>query len=253
MALFGGLDLGQQRDNAAFILNNPDCSVWPPVHRIQVIKMWELGTRYEQIELDLKTMIEARKIEGFTLGVEINGPGPRVVEAMQTMMPAKIEPIFTCGGSGITTGPEGYMHIAKGQILISSVQAALVSDRIRIANVFWREELYRQLEVFGVKISKAGNEQFEAIGDAKDDLVLALSFAIVLAEHFSSHGPDASFQTVGQPSLPPEKAQRALGILQTADRNISRGIFGPMGRPQAANGGLRQGPQPEHRARRRPW
>lgn len=256
MALFGGLDLGQMTDHAAFVLNSPDCSVWPPIHRIQTIKMWELGTRYEQIEQDLKAMIEGRKLSGLiTMGVEINGPGPRVVEAMQTMMPARIEPIFTCGGAGITTGPEGYLHIAKGQILISSVQAALCSDRIKIANTYWREELYRQLEVFGVKISKAGNEQFEAIGEAKDDIVLALSFAIVLAEHYGSMGRDQITLISGE-QLPQAKLQKAMGthisLVKTQQTSqLSRAIFGANGRPSTAGGPV--GPRPENRPRGRRW
>jgi hypothetical protein len=257
MPLYSGLDLGQQKDNAAFVLNDPDCSVWPPIHRIISIKMWELGTRYEQIEVDLRDMIVARKLPRHRMGVEINGPGPRVVESMQHMMPADVEPIYTCGGSGITVGPEGYLHIAKGQILISTLMAAMVSNRIQVAeNIFWQEELYRQLEVFGIKISKAGNEQFEAIGEAKDDLVLALSFAIVLAEHFGSMGKEQLRMVAAAGTPPADKLQRALGGLllpqQTAanewtrvagsmnrNESISRAIFGPSGRPEG--GGFHAG------------
>lgn len=246
MALFSGLDLGKMTDNAAWMLDDPDVSVWPPIHRIRSIKLWEIGTKYEVVQLDLKNFITRRKIEGHKMAVEINGPGVPVVETMMDSMPADIQPIFTCGGSGVTNGPDDTLHVAKGQVLIATVQAVLVSDRLRVANVFWREELYRQLEVFGVKISKAGNEQFEAIGEAKDDMVMSLALTLFIAEHFSGIGRD-QLAMIPAAVPPADKMLRAAGtavaphvaqnewarLAGPVDRHsaISRAIFGPGGRP----------------------
>lgn len=249
VSFYSGLDLGKQSDHAAFVLNEPDCTNWPPIHRIRTVKLWELGTKYETIQNELREMCAARKLTvNHMMAVEVNGPGVPVVEKMMDIMPCEVQPIFTAGGAGITNGPDDVLHVSKGQVLVSTIQAVLGENRLRIAPVYWRDELYRQLEVFGVKISKAGNEQFEAIGEAHDDMVMALALALFISEHFAGMGRQR-MEMVPADIMPAEKTARALGsvasLRQPAHQNewaklagplqagadISRAIFGPGGRP----------------------
>jgi hypothetical protein len=66
--------------------------------------------------------------------------------------------------------------------MVSRMQALLQSERLKIAKIPFRDVLVKELESFRVKVSAAGNEQFEAWRESDhDDLVFALGMAVWMA------------------------------------------------------------------------
>ena len=83
-------------------------------------------------------------------------------------------------------------HVAKS-VLVSTTQKFLSSERLVIAKSLPHAGLLKkELRDFRVKISKSGNETYEAREGQHDDLLLSLCCALFVAEH-----PGRRWQPVG--------------------------------------------------------
>ena len=88
--------------------------------------------------------------------------------------------------TAVTQAGEGRHHVAKRQ-RVSVLQVLLGNRRLRVAEgLAEARTLQRELETFQVKLTAAGNEQFESWRDRDhDDLVLAVALAAWSAESLS--------------------------------------------------------------------
>jgi hypothetical protein len=120
-----------------------------------------------------------RKLEddgGTALLVDATGVGLPVVEMMREERLDPI-PIIITGGNAITESDGGY-HLPKRQ-MISTLQGLFESGRLKISKgINHLEELLEEISNFRVKITKAGNDTYEAWRETDhDDMVISIAMA----------------------------------------------------------------------------
>jgi hypothetical protein len=196
---FIGLDLGQTSDFTALsVLERQEEG--PPLALRQLARV--RGRSYPKVVDDVACVVakldahcERPRVEvaaGITmptpltvLVVDATGVGRAVVDLLaRTPMPCRLLPVTITSGRAVTGDGAGGLHVPKRD-LVGAAQLMLQSGRL----VFSRElplidTLVKELDMFQVKISAAGNELFGTWREGQhDDLVFALSLACWAAEN----------------------------------------------------------------------
>jgi hypothetical protein len=197
-----GLDLGQHIDYSAAAVIRRALAIdpmtgWPqrastgfPFYRFDVmaIRRYPLGAAYRDIVAHVVEHLRRPELHWGgppRLVIDATGVGNAVVEMFRTaLLP---HPQLECWAVTITAGRAvtltGYrmMNVAKIE-LVGSIRSALESQRIKVAPTLEHADtLKRELADFRVKVTEAGHETFNAREGAHDDLVLAVSLPIWLA------------------------------------------------------------------------
>jgi hypothetical protein len=188
-----GVDLGQQFDFTA----------------ISVIQTREIWTTGDNVPVEWKTRKEDRMVsynyylrflerfqakypdtvqrvlkivrkleddQGTALVVDATGVGLPVVEMMREERLHPI-PIIITGGNTVTEADGGF-HLPKRH-MISTLQGLFESGRLKISKgINHLEELLDEISNFRVKITKAGNDTYEAWRETDhDDMVMSVAMA----------------------------------------------------------------------------
>jgi hypothetical protein len=150
---------------------------------------FELGSPYTAQVAAIAALARRPELGGRPrLAVDATGVGAAVVDMFLNELRKDIDihPITITAGDAITPyywspGVKAY-RVAKGQ-LVSSVQAALGTERLKVAKgVDQGETLKKELLSFNVDVTPAANEVFSARVGTHDDLVLAVAMGAWLSQ-----------------------------------------------------------------------
>jgi hypothetical protein len=132
------------------------------------------GKPYTEIVMDIKKMMDSPLLSGVTdLVVDATGVGLPVVQMLSEIGLHPVA-INITGGSVVNQTDRGYSVPKKD--IVAALQIIFQNRRLKIAgDLLYRDEFINELKNFKLKITKAGNETFEAWRDnIHDDLVLSV-------------------------------------------------------------------------------
>lgn len=186
-----GLDLGQMSDPSAMCLlewTDPASGALPDYH-IRTLKRWPLGTAYTSVVDDVLKFYQLSLLreEPPLLVLDQTGVGVAVAEEFRRQMGAAGIPGMFVGvtitpGNAVTCVATGRWHVAK-RVLCSILSVLVHGGRLHVAQQPEADILIREMRNFSVKVTPAGNEQFEAWREGQhDDLVLAVALSCWCAE-----------------------------------------------------------------------
>jgi hypothetical protein len=177
---YAGLDLGRQYDRTALAVL--DVVQRDEVRELRVTGLWRAPQRlgYPQQAEMLATMFGRPEMAGIELAVDATGVGVAVVDLLRERLPVSFVALTITGGSAINA--EGLKHGVPKRDLISGLQVVMGQRRLKVApSLDLAAELLDEFGRFGVSISATGHDSYGA-SSGHDDLVLALSYAVYLAE-----------------------------------------------------------------------
>lgn len=203
MTYFVGLDLGQASDYTALAVverqEQPSDALFPlpPRYAVLHLRRWALGTPYTGIVADVATLLDRHPLPGCVLTVDATGVGRAVVDAFRVALadrssrpqpPARLVPITITAGFHARPEAQGW-HVPKRDL--AGVLSVLLGERrFAIANLPERSALLKELRMFKVKVTAAGNETFEAWRERDhDDMVFAVALPTWYAERADRPAP----------------------------------------------------------------
>ena len=175
-----GLDLGALGDHAAAVLvRRLELDVG---YEVPALKQWQLGTPYPEVVRTVCSWLDRPDMAGCLLVCEQNGVGQPVIDQFVEAKVKRLVRIVTTGGQAVTRGRDRSRHVPKKD-LVGQLQSLLGHRRLKIgANLPQAATLKKELEVFQMKVSQAGNELFNAAGRYHDDICMSLCMALWTAE-----------------------------------------------------------------------
>ena len=187
-----GLDLGEVKDYTALsalqMTKHPtDAGGHARRYTCRLLLRWPLHTAYETI-IEHVHAIALNLPMPPELVIDTTGAGRPVAQMFRkARLPIKrFVPVIITGGTKVIQEPDGYWHVAKGE-LVSCVLAAMQSGRLKVSPQLKEcQTLIRDLQRFRRKINiSTHNESFEAWRTRDhDDTVLATALAVGYGEHF---------------------------------------------------------------------
>lgn len=192
--IYLGLDIGQAADYTALVADDVTMEqvgydakgeqTFELVHRVRYAERFPLGVSYPVMAQKVAHMTEASALKDSHLVVDATGVGRPVVDILRGAHVHMFPVMITPGSSESFDADTGFWHVPKRE-LISSVQVVLGHGRLRFAKLPESETIKRELQNFKLKISKTGNDTYEAWRDGDhDDLVLALAMAVYFGERY---------------------------------------------------------------------
>lgn len=177
-----GLDLGKQNDYSVLTLVEPMLSE-SPVYRVPFIYRYPLKTSYVYVVKHVCEFIKSTKIDGdCMLVVDHTGVGAPVIDLFRENEVVPIGLTITGGNKANWSGART-VSVPKSE-LISSLQVAIQSKKIKIAhNLFEKEAFIKEMISFNATISSSGKGSFSAESGKHDDIVLSLAMAVWYADH----------------------------------------------------------------------
>ncbi len=142
---------------------------------------------------------------GTSLAPDYTGVGRPLVDDLRASgITATVRPVTLTGGLQVTPNDAAGYNVPK-RSLVAVLQLLLQSRRLTIARSLPDAAvLAKELTTFKVKVTTAGAETLEAWREQDhDDLVLALAFALWLAERGHQGGAVVGGERVGTPTSPP--------------------------------------------------
>lgn len=220
-------DCGEVQDFAAFI--SADVMLRPrserpgqtePYYLIDTLSRFDRGIGYLPQAAELNRRYAEQDFAGSPLGFDYTGKGDPILTIFQmSRINAWWKPITITGGGQWTIQDNGHYHVAKS-ILASAAISVSEGQRYKIAgSLKYRTVLEAEMQAFTKKLSKAGNEQFEAAKGGHDDLCLAFCMLCFLGEHTPLV---ASFGLGGKLPEPPKGA---FGTGKKADPYAEDGML----------------------------
>lgn len=157
-------------------------------YHVRYAQRYPLGISYVDIIKAIKKLIATPQLSSHRLVVDATGCGRPVIDMMRSegLQPV---PVSITGGEKESWDIEtGYWHVPK-RVLVSNVQVLLGNAWLKFAdNIAERKTIRDELQNFKLKISKAGNDTYEAWREGDhDDLVLSICLGCWCAEKFSGN------------------------------------------------------------------
>lgn len=197
------LDVGKSQDpSAVAIVEKRACLLEPLTFNADKRSMpWEwrfdvrhlerlpLGMPYpEQVE-HVRRLLATAPLQRATLVVDGTGVGAAVTDLFRAAG-SRVEAVTITAGSEATEPHSGEHRVPKG-VLVSRVQSALHTGRLRIAaDLANASLLVEELKAFEVGFTSTGNMTFNARSGQHDDLVLSVALAVwYAAEKLTSGRP----------------------------------------------------------------
>jgi hypothetical protein len=162
-----------------------------PEYRLRGLHRFPRGTGYNTLTTLIGEGIERPQLNGHVhVAVDATGPGRPVVDYLvDELHPTRVFAITITGGHE-PSGTGRRLNIPKRD-LIATTSLILEQHRLRIAeNMRDTDELIEELLTYPRIISEHGTDTYTAPSGGHDDLVLALSLALWLAENRPIPNPD---------------------------------------------------------------
>jgi hypothetical protein len=171
----------------------------------------------------IANFMDAQELRGASLAVDATGVGVAVVDLLRLEIRQGFHELSITGGNAATS--EGTRHSVPKRDLVSRLSVAMQSRRLQVrADLPLATELLGELERFEVTINESGRDSYGA-GTGHDDLVLALSYAVWMAERGGSARAWIDFA-----------AAQGRPVPRTDWRAIAAGMKGPRLAPPTAAG-----------------
>lgn len=186
--MYLGLDLGQNPDPSALALLDPVLTEGHRINWLRHIQRFSLGTKYSEIGRRVKLLTMTRQVSqaGYRLVVDATGVGRPVYEEIRDLGIPAVGVMITAGDGYRLDTETGLWHVSKRH-LVSIGQVLLQSGRLRfVSSLPEIDMLVQELLNFRIKITKAGNDTYEAWRTGQhDDMVLSVLLAAWLSETFA--------------------------------------------------------------------
>ena len=216
-----GVDLGQSRDFTAIVVTerlerfkgqptDETFSGEPPrlesVHVVRHVERAAIGTPYPAIVERVGRLLEEPTLRCARLVIDNTGVGAPVADLFREAYRDGRCGAFWPRPITITGGNERNGTNVPKRVLVSNLVALAQTGRLQFAEgLALADQLRHELTAFSVKVSRAGNDKYEALREADhDDLVMALALS-VLDEHrrWTPRGiqPDGSIIDREHPTL----------------------------------------------------
>lgn len=185
MSWWIGLDLGQAADYAALACMEKSMAGSTAHYALRHMERFAIGTAYPSVVAQVGTLLAQPPLAGSTLVPDATGVGRAVTDLLkEASLAARIIPVTITAGRRARRDENGYLRVPKKE-LVGVMQAVLGHHRLHVpSRLPLAETFVRELELFTVQLTDAGNERFGAKGErAHDDLVLAVSLALWAAEN----------------------------------------------------------------------
>jgi hypothetical protein len=184
-ALLAGLDLGQAADYSAFVVAErvPIPSA-PAAYHLVHLERFPLGTSYEAVVAAVADRCAAAPLRGRPLVLDYTGVGRAVRDVFRRAATGlRVVPVTITAGADVTADGEGGFRVPKRD-LAGVLAVLLQGGRLKIAKELPAAAvLTQELLNFRVKLTAAGNDQYEAWREGQhDDLVLAAALALWYGE-----------------------------------------------------------------------
>lgn len=150
----------------------------PPLS-LRHLERFPLGTRYPAIVERVAHLMHTPPIAGDAwLTVDGTGVGAPVVDEFRKVIP-RLADVTITGGTAVGVDVDGlYRYTVPKRDLVSTLQALLQSDRLKIAaGLPEAQTLVDELLAFAVTISEQAHDTYAGRTGAHDDLVLAVAMA----------------------------------------------------------------------------
>lgn len=177
-----GVDPGQRPDPAAVVLVEHEWVV-RPVYQVRGLHRYPLGTSYVQVVEDIVGRVAGLSFNRRTLvAVDATGVGAPVVDLLKGRVGDLYAVTITAGAAAGGVGRD--LTVPKRD-LINTTAVLLQQRRVRIASdLDDASVLVSELLGYRVNVSDAGHQTYGPGGSGDhDDLVVALSLALWVAEH----------------------------------------------------------------------
>lgn len=191
-----GLDLGQAADYTAISaveivreqaepdsMGNPQFDTYYDVRHLQ---RFELNTSYPAIVKRVVSMLETAQLKDqYRLVPDATGVGRPVVDLFRQEKVRMTPVSITFGSHETFNGETGFWDVPKKE-LVSNLQILFGNRRLRFASGLQEKDaVVKELVNFKIKITKAGNDTYEAWREGEhDDLVLSIAIAAWYAKKF---------------------------------------------------------------------
>lgn len=159
-------------------------------YQLLFIERMDLGTPYQKVVDRVSTILRDEDLRGDIIVVpDATGVGIPIVQLMRSQNVSPMIPISIHGGQATNKNDFGGYSVPKRD-LVSALAIVVQSRRLRVASdINYRMQLVHEMQNFVPKFTKNGGDTYEALMERDhDDLVMALSMAIWLAE---KHGKPA--------------------------------------------------------------
>ncbi len=178
-----GLDVGQAADPTALVLLEQD-QQQHPTYSIRALHRLPLGTPYTALPQAINKRLSQPPLAGHTrLAIDATGVGRPVIDLFKHQLADVPLYAITITGGTTVTGSGTQPHVPKRD-LITTTSVILEQHRLRIpASLPDTQALLDELLAFRRTRSETGHDSYVAPPGSHDDLVLALSLAVWLAEH----------------------------------------------------------------------
>ncbi|MBP3957729.1 hypothetical protein J8F10_20960 [Gemmata sp. G18] len=182
-----GVDLGKQHDfTAASVVRSKflDAADQKRMHFCGHLDRWR--EPYPKTVERVVKLANHRDLRAATLCVDQTGVGSPVVDMLRDALPGRrVIGVTITAGSTTTRGEHAHDVRVPKKLIVHTFQALMSERRLKMSNeLALFPVLQTELQVFRVKITPAGNEQFGTWRERDhDDLVLSLGLAAWLAEN----------------------------------------------------------------------
>lgn len=180
-----GLDVGMLSDPSALVVLSTIDEEPPRHYDCVYLKRWPLMIGYEQVISDVNAMFNSNALNARHdryVVMDSGGVGRPVMEMLERKMDIRgidmIGVSITAGFDVTVVSPMEFRVPKKD--LIGAVQSALGGRRLRIAKGLKEApQLQHELRQMTMKMTKAGNQQYEALSEKDhDDMAIALALAL---------------------------------------------------------------------------
>jgi hypothetical protein len=190
-----GLDLGQSQDSTALAIleriegEQPEgAATWrvPAHYECRHLHRFALGTRYPAIVESVGQLMQMDALKDqCRLVIDATGVGRPVCDMFKDA--GMIYTGVTITGGHAESG-DGFMYSVPKRLLVSTLQALLQSERLKVAPNPLRETLITEMLAFQVTITESANDTYAGRTGTHDDMVLAVALAAWHGERHSFVG-----------------------------------------------------------------
>jgi hypothetical protein len=180
-----GVDIGQAKDPTALALIEHTATT-KPSYQLRALHRFPLGTPYPRLVEQIGARLSDPPLRGrCLLAIDATGVGAAVLDLFRQQQPRPSSVYGITITSGTSPGGSSREPTVPKRDLVAAAVVLLQQQRLRIApKLLDTNTLVDELLSYRITTSETGHDRYApASSDGHDDLLLALSLALWLAEN----------------------------------------------------------------------